>query len=134
MFSRHLGWLLAFDDARPSPFGPLLEVWLRGAWPIVLAGDEVLVYVPVEQNGRVAPWMDGDPLNLEAEDPFLVRHGPRRRPVAAEQSTALPAWWQLGLSLPPAYEVEDRRAEIDGDIAWVGPYPVEPDEPLPGAR
>jgi hypothetical protein len=121
LVARHLEWTIAFGDA-PSPFGPLIAVWMRGAWPAVLPGDEVLVYVPVEQDGRVVPWLEGDPVEAEAEHPALVRHGPRRRPIAAETSDAPPVWWQLGISFPPAFEVR-ATPSFRGRIAAVGPAP-----------
>ncbi len=122
LVTRHLDWTLTFGDEAPSPFGPLLAVWLRGAWPVVLPDDEVIVYVPIEQDGKVVPWVEGDPVEAQAEHPALVRHGPRRRPVAAGTSEALPAWWELGISFPLVFELR-ATPSFRGRIAAVGPGP-----------
>ncbi len=127
MVTRHLEWTLAFDDATPSPDGPLLAIAMRGAWPLLLPGDEALVYVPVEHEGRPAPWLEGDPIDPQAEIPELVRHGPRHRPVAVEECTALPAWWQLALPIPITFTVERYTVEIAGGVSNVGFDPPDPE-------
>lgn len=38
--------------AEASPWAALLEVWMRGAWPVVLPDGGWLVFVPVWQDGR----------------------------------------------------------------------------------
>lgn len=127
LVARHLEWTLSADEATPSPFGPLLEVWLRGALPMVLPGDVVMVYVPVEHEGRVVPWLEGDPVEAD-RNPSLVRHGPRRRPVAAASSAPMQAWWNLGISFPLTFEVKRFEMVTLGARAPLGVTPRVDDE------
>ncbi len=121
LVTRHLEWVLVHGDARPSPFGPLLAIWLRGAWPVLLPGDEAVIYVPIEHEGSVVPWIEGDPLNRRSENPLIERHGPLRRPVGAEFTTAAPTWWELGLSFPLTFEVKRFRVgSYDDDVIVAG--------------
>jgi len=103
----------------------LLAVWMRGAWPMLLPGGSVLVFVPTEHDGQVVPWIEGDPVDADAEAASLVRHGPRRRPIAAERSGRLPTWWQLGLSVPLVYAPRESRVEVAGSIGGVSDAPID---------
>lgn len=121
----HLEWVITYGDAKPSPCGPLLALLGRGAWPALLPGDAAVVYVPVEHDGRILPWIEGDPINYAPERPSLAKHGPRRRPHPAEESTRLPTWWERGLSHPLTFDL--RRYEIlgAGALGDVGDDPVD---------
>lgn len=126
LLRRHLAWMAVHGDARPSPFAPLLAVWQRGAWPILLPGAAALVYVPAERDHALQPWVDGDPEAL-AEPEAPSRHGPRRRPNPAVRRFEVPAWWELGVSIAPAFvRVELRDMEITAGAAVpVGAYPID---------
>lgn len=125
LVTRHFEWIVTHGDAAPSPFGPLLEVWLRGAWPVMLPGDAVVIYVPIEHEGRVLSWVEGDPINYAPERASLAKHGPRRRPVAAERRTKLPTWWELGVSQPIVFDVRRYEVMTAGASFDVGDDPVE---------
>lgn len=96
-----LEWVLV--RGTPSPLRALLDVWMSGMWPMLLPGDVALIYVPIEHEGQLVPWLEGDPLHTLGGAPGLARRGPLRGPVPAERSTAPAAWWHLGISLPPSF-------------------------------
>jgi hypothetical protein len=54
-----LAWL-ARDDDEPSPWGPLLDLWAMGAWPVWLPGGEMLVYLPTRRDGNLL-WVPESP-------------------------------------------------------------------------
>lgn len=125
LVTRHLEWVIAWGDARPSPFAPLLAIWRRGAWPVLLPGDAAVVYMPVEHDGRVLPWIEGDPINYAPERPSLAKHGPRRRTHPAEARTQLPTWWERGVSQPPTFDLRLYEVAIAGAMFDVGDAPVD---------
>lgn len=124
--ARHLEWVILYGDGgRPSPFGPLLEVWLRGAWPILLPDDVAIVYVPIEHEGSLVTWVEGDPEVPVFEDASVTRHGPLRRPVAAERTSPLLAWSGAGVSTAPTFEVKRWEVMTAGVMVPVGDFPTD---------
>jgi hypothetical protein len=124
-----LAWLAREDDV-PSPWGPLLDVWMMGGWPVWLPGGEVLVYVPVRRGGAVA-WVPDSPTYLELPA------------VAGELMTAFKMEWsdwrfrqKDALVTLPRYRVaaagEDLLAVFDSDTIHPYVFPLRKDEVIVG--
>lgn len=124
-----LAWLAREDDV-PSPWGPLLELWMMGAWPVWLPGGEVLVYVPVRRGGAVA-WAPDSPTYLELPA------------VAGELMTPFKMEWadwrfrqKDALVTLPRYRVaaasEDLLVVFDGDTIHPYVFPLRKDEVIVG--
>lgn len=50
--AKHLKWCAAFGSTRPSPWGPFLAMFERGAWPVPCAGG-LFVFVPVRADTSI---------------------------------------------------------------------------------
>lgn len=124
-----LAWL-ARDDDEPSPWGPLLDLWTAGTWPVWMPDGEVMVYVPVRRGGAVA-WAPDSPTYLELPA------------VAGELMTTFRMEWsdwkfrqKDALMTVPRYRVaaaaEDLLVVFDSD--WIHPYvfPLRKDEVIVG--
>jgi hypothetical protein len=124
-----LAWQ-ARDDDEPSPWGPLLDIWLEGAWPVWLPHGEVLVYVPLRREEEIA-WVPDSPTPWELPA------------VAGEMLTAYQMEWadwkfrqKDALLTIPRYRVaaaaEDLLVVFDSE--WVHPYvyPLRKDEVIIG--
>lgn len=122
-------WLAREDDV-PSPWGPLLELWTMGTWPVWGPGGEVLVYVPVRRGGAVA-WVPDSPTYLELPA------------IAGELMTAYKMEWtdwrfrqKDALVTIPRYRVaaagEDLLVVFDGDTLHPYVFPLRKDEVIVG--
>jgi hypothetical protein len=112
-----LAWL-ARDDDEPSPWGPLLDLWAMGAWPVWLPDGVVMVYVPECRDGEVA-WVPESPTPWDLPA------------VAGEMMTTFRAEWadwkfrqKDALLTVPRYRVaaaaEDLLVVFDAE--WIHPY------------
>lgn len=137
----HAGWLAAFAD-EPSPWGPLFELWERGAWPMALPDGSLFVYVPLVANGVILPSAatprrrPGVPLGVR--DPWDPDPIPLRRPRPALGPGALfPRVDLLGCGpapgrdepLPPPLP----PPMLAGAVPPVGPLPTDA-TPIPPMR
>lgn len=50
-----LTWCAAYGRGEPSPWKPLVDIWMRGAWPFSLPVGVLGVYIPVRRGARVIP-------------------------------------------------------------------------------
>ncbi len=52
---RHVGWVIENPEQPParSPWSPLLAMWERGAWPLLLPGATLLVWIPATRGGAI---------------------------------------------------------------------------------
>jgi hypothetical protein len=117
--AQHLRWILAFgDDATtPSPWGPLLAIFERGAWPMLLPDGTALVYVPLVSAGRLVAEPEGDP----ARPPLPVAES--RRSVLPRAFRALEA---AGVCVPPALVHYGFERPLRGEPLRVTAEPVDP--------
>lgn len=116
--SLHAHWLTrGSDPAHPSPWAPLLAIFERGAWPVLLPDNTLLVYVPVLQGARAVL----DPANPD------VRTPPRRAPLAALRSRTIPPLLEIGAGPPPSFPLGEPVA-MRGRVAFVSTRPREPKE------
>ena len=93
--------------------------------PALLPDDGAVVYVPIEHDGAVITWIDGDPINPNPERASLAKHGPRRQPVASEERTRLPTWWELGVSQPLVFDLHRNEVLRMGRVAVVRDDPAD---------
>ncbi len=124
-----LAWL-ARDDDIPSPWGPLLDLWTSGMWPVWLPSGELAVYVPVRRGGALA-WAPDSPTYLELPA------------VAGEIMTPFKMDWtdwryrqKDALMTVPRYRVaaaaEDLLAVFDGESVHPWVFPLRKDEVIVG--
>ncbi len=124
-----LAWL-ARDDDEPSPWGPLVDLWALGAWPVWLPAGELRVYLPMAHGGEV-DWVPDSPT-------------PRELPaVAGEMLTAFSIEWadwtfrqKDALLTIPRYRVAAAGGDLLAvfDPAWIHPhvFPLTGDEVIVG--
>ena len=117
--AQHLRWIAAFgDDATtPSPWGPLVAIFERGAWPLLLPDGAALVYVPVVRGGRLVAEPDVD----DARPPLPVAES--RRSVLPRAFRALEA---AGVCVPPALVNYGHERPLRGEPLRVTAEPVDP--------
>lgn len=125
-----LRWRVIHGASRRSPWSPLLALWERGAWPMLLPDDALLVYVP-----RRREEMSGLGACVPATPPApgrLWQRRPRPAPWSARVSSLRVA------GLPPMVRVDvvdlpldDGRFVTAGVAMPVGtlPPPPPPAEP-----
>lgn len=129
-------------EAALSPWAPLIELWALGVWPMILPDGEFLIYVPVQDALGVVP--DADRAS--------VREIPRRAPIGAKKSGAIPALHVLGVGPGPCVFPQPPPS-VPGVLAAAfgpprviprpmggapppvkpGPLPVRPQDPFAGA-
>lgn len=124
-----LRWRVIHGAARPSPWAPLCAIWERGAWPMLLPDDALLVYVPqrrAEMTGLGA---------LLPTEPAVPGHAWQRRPRPAPWTTRIGSLRSAGL--PPMVRIDVVDAVLDaerlvtpGMVPPVGTLPPLP-APLP---
>lgn len=100
---RHVGWVIENPELSPerSPWGPLIALWERGVWPLLLPGATLLVWVPTTRNGVIT--VDTAPhADLRHTHGFIVRELlDQRRPGFRETHEDLSR--RLGVAPAPGY-------------------------------